>query len=313
MKKEKNHFIHEIFWELCLKIPHKNAAIVEEFNLKSGAVGFHEILYQEGEIEDLETSVQYYYFRHNFPVKAYIVMTLALLKLEDCFWEVRETKYEDFLKNMRETFKSFEIAPHFWVIPDWESKTFIKSKSENDKFIIIRPAFAFGTGLHETTKLMIEMMLDDKYGVMKNDRALDMGCGSGILSISALIFGAQNAIGVDNDILSVESSIENLGYNTALQKIQDEALFFEGDFSFYSSYYKNHPQPDIFLSNILPDVFMQNENEMKEIINKIPRLILSGIVEERAKEFQNWLEKIAPERKFHSKNLGGWFVFYSKS
>ena len=240
-------------------------------------------------------------------------MTLALLNLQDCPWKIRETKYEDFLKKMRETFHRFEIAPRFWVVPNWESEEFLKSDLSNDQFIILRPAFAFGTGLHETTKLMIKMILDEKFGVKKNDRVLDMGCGSGILSIAALILGAAEAVGVDNDILSVESSLENFEFNLDAQNIEGRALFFEGNFSFYQSYYQNHILPDIFLSNILPDVFMQNENEMKEIISKTTRVILSGIVEERAEEFEAWLKKIAPEREFHSKNLGGWFVFYGTS
>ncbi|MDH5717898.1 MAG: 50S ribosomal protein L11 methyltransferase [Spirochaetia bacterium] len=304
-------YYKKIFWELRIEIPKDKADLVEEFNLKSGALGFHEILYEEDKIQNIENAVQYYYFSFEFPIKAYIVMMLALLKIENCPYIIQETKYENFLKNMKETFRSFEIAKHFWIVPEWEAEELVPKYSKEDHFVILRPAFAFGTGLHETTKLMIEMLTDNKYGVYENDRILDMGTGSGILSIAALELNAHEAVGVDIDTLSVESANENLKLNLRAKNFSGKAFFYKDNFSFYHSYYKNRPKPDLFISNIFPEAFMANADILKDILSQTQRVILSGIVEDRAEEFEKWLTQIAPQRKFTSKNLRGWFVFFS--
>jgi len=305
----------EKFWEVSLTVPKNSSAVVEEFILKSGAVGFHEILYNEGESNlNADLTRQMFYFPYDFPVKPFMVMSLAVFGLGEQPWEMREVQYDDFLDNMRNTFVRFEAAPGFWVIPDWELdedqiENFNQTRPE--RFVVIKPAFAFGTGLHQTTRLMIETMGNGEYGVTRGDKVLDLGTGSGILSIVSLIMGASSVTGVDVESLSIEASYENLELNRKVQEISGKGEFYQGDFGHYQQYKKDSGVPDLFISNILPDVFIKNGVVMEKILQEVPRVILSGIVQERGENFLEWLRSISPERDFGFDIFEGWMVIYS--
>lgn len=115
----------------------------------------------------------------------------------------------------KETFKPFEVAEGIVIKPSWEE---LPGNFENAKVVIeIDPGMAFGTGSHETTSLCIKML--SKY-LRENDKVLDAGCGSGILSIVAAKLGAKEVLGVDIDLVAVAVAKENLECNH-VEKIAD--------------------------------------------------------------------------------------------
>ena len=120
--------------------------------------------------------------------------------------EVDETEDIDWINNWKQYFHQFYIDD-ILVIPSWED---IKPEDDGKKVLHIDPGTAFGTGMHETTQLCIRQLR--KY-ITPETELLDVGTGSGILSILSLMFGAKHAIGTDLDICAVDAVAENCRSN----------------------------------------------------------------------------------------------------
>ena len=108
---------------------------------------------------------------------------------------VSTTKDEDWANNWKQYFKPFKVGEKLVIKPSWEDY----DNSDGRIILEIDPASSFGTGKHHTTRLCLEVL--EKY-LNKGDRLLDMGCGSGILSIGAMLLGASSAVAVDIDPVS---------------------------------------------------------------------------------------------------------------
>ncbi|MEG1847100.1 MAG: 50S ribosomal protein L11 methyltransferase [Lachnospiraceae bacterium] len=117
-----------------------------------------------------------------------------------------ETEDKDWINNWKEFFHQFYIDD-LLVIPSWET---VKAEDAHKKILHIDPGTAFGTGMHETTQLCIRQI--KKY-VTKDTRMLDVGCGSGILGILALMYGAKSAKGTDLDPCAITATHENMEVN----------------------------------------------------------------------------------------------------
>ena len=120
--------------------------------------------------------------------------------------EVEETEDIDWINNWKQYFHQFYIDD-LLVIPSWET---VEEEDQGKMVLHIDPGTAFGTGMHETTQLCIRQL--KKY-VTPDTVLLDVGTGSGILGILALMFGAQRVVGTDLDICAVEAVLENLESN----------------------------------------------------------------------------------------------------
>ena len=117
-----------------------------------------------------------------------------------------ETEDKDWINNWKQYWHTFTIG-NLYIKPTWEE---ITEEMKGHPVLSIDPGTAFGTGSHETTRMVIKQL--EKY-VKKGDRILDVGCGSGILSVVALKYGAEYALGTDLDpnaiIASEENSVQN--------------------------------------------------------------------------------------------------------
>lgn len=117
-----------------------------------------------------------------------------------------ETEDKDWINNWKEYFHQFYID-ELLVLPSWEE---VKLEDQDKKILRIDPGTAFGTGMHETTQLCIRQL---KKFVTEQTEILDIGCGSGILGILALLFGAKHAVGTDLDPSAIEATKENMVMN----------------------------------------------------------------------------------------------------
>ena len=109
---------------------------------------------------------------------------------------------DDWANNWKQYFKPLEIGERLLICPTWEETP----PPQNRAVLQIDPGMAFGTGGHETTRLVLETL--DRH-IKGGETLLDVGCGSGILSIAALLLGAKSALGVDIDPLAVKTAAEN--------------------------------------------------------------------------------------------------------
>lgn len=204
-----------------------------------------------------------------------------------------ETEDKDWMNNWKEFFKPFRVDDSIVIKPTWEQLTDVKA---GDLVIEIDPGTAFGTGAHETTKLCIGNL--KKY-LQKDDKLLDVGCGSGILSIIGMKLGAQCAVGTDIDVNAVETAKENAGVNHLTVHTSDgkaelvpgtvEMLAGNviGDADFRArvglSCY------DVVVANILADVIIPLSAVVKEHMAPGAYFISSGIIDMKAEEVREAL------------------------
>ena len=130
----------------------------------------------------------------------------AFLDVGECTIEESETEDVDWVNNWKQYFHQFYIDD-ILVIPSWEN---VKPEDSDKMVIHIDPGTAFGTGMHETTQLCIRAL--KKY-VTSETEILDVGCGSGILGMLALKFGAKHSLGTDLDPCAIDATYENMENN----------------------------------------------------------------------------------------------------
>ena len=139
-------------------------------------------------------------------VRAALAEMQEFLDLGGCTITESETEDKDWINNWKQYFKQFYVDD-ILIIPSWEE---VKPEDRDKMIIHIDPGTAFGTGMHETTQLCIRQL--KKY-VTKDTELLDVGTGSGILSIIALKLGARHAVGTDLDPCAVPAVEENKEVN----------------------------------------------------------------------------------------------------
>ena len=176
---------------------------------------------------------------------------------------------EDWKLSYRKHFKTEVISPRLVVRPPWEAVT----PAPGQKVLTLDPGIAFGTGQHPTTRACLDAI--DALAVEGTDRSfLDVGCGSGILSIAAALEGFRDVHGFDNDPDAVRNANENAEANGL------GALFSDGDLSV--------PGPatpaDVVAANVLAPVLVRFAREVGALVNPDGRLILSGILDEQYDE-----------------------------
>lgn len=211
------------------------------------------------------------------------------IKIADC-------SAEDWVNNWKQYFHAMPIGEKLLIRPVWEDEY----DSHGRTVLHIEPGLAFGTGSHPTTKLCLETL--EKF-VNEDSTILDIGCGSGILSIAALLLGAKTAFGVDIDALAVKTAMENAAENGF-----DESRFtaVKGNLSD-----KVTGKYSIVVANIVADIIMEFNKEVGKFLEDGGIYITGGIIDSREDEVlysfeQNGFEVL---NRFEEK---GWHVFVCK-
>ncbi|CCX74781.1 50S ribosomal protein L11 methyltransferase [Dorea sp. OM07-5] len=197
----------------------------------------------------------------------------AYVDVGDATIEESETEDVDWVNNWKQYFHQFYIDD-ILVIPSWED---VKAEDSDKLVIHIDPGTAFGTGMHETTQLCIRALR--KY-VKNGDLVLDVGCGSGILGMLALKFGAGHSIGTDLDPCALDATHENMEVN-GIVKDQYEVMIGniidDKDVQDAVGYEKY----DIVLANILADVLEPLTPVIVHQMKPGAVYITSGIIEDK--------------------------------
>lgn len=211
------------------------------------------------------------------------------IQIDDC-------ATEDWVNNWKQYFHPMPIGEKLLIRPTWEDEY----DAGGRKVLHIEPGLAFGTGSHPTTKLCLETL--EKY-IDENSTVLDIGCGSGILSIASLLLGAKSAFGVDIDSLAVKTAQAN-----ALENGFDESKFkaVQGNLSD-----KVSGKYNVVVANIVADIIMEFNKEVGKYFEDDGVYITGGIIESREDEVllsfaQNGFEV---KERFEEK---GWLVFVVK-
>lgn len=190
---------------------------------------------------------------------------------------IGETEDKDWINNWKEFFHPFRLEDNIVIQPTWTDSVKVK---DEDIVVYIDPGTAFGTGSHETTRLCIAGLKKyiSKTGITE---VLDLGCGSGILSIIALKLGADWVYGVDIDELAVKASRENLernGIADARYEIVKGDVIGDTDFA---GRIAATGQYDVVVANILADVIIPLSAVVRPFLKENGVFIASGIIEDK--------------------------------
>lgn len=217
-------------------------------------------------------------------VKEGLVELADFVEVGDMEITVSETEDKDWINNWKQYWKPFRVADDIMIKPTWET---LEEKNENDLVIEIDPGTAFGTGSHETTRLCIQGLR--KY-ITDETVLLDVGSGSGILSIIGLKLGAKSALGTDIDPNAIHAMYENAKVNGITEDeftvkigniIDDKTLQEEVGMEKY----------DIVVANILADVIIPLSPEIRQHLKKGGLYITSGIIYMKRNEVKEAIEK----------------------
>lgn len=176
---------------------------------------------------------------------------------------------DDWADKWKAFFKPQPIGERLFVRPIW-----VDEYDSGDRAVLnIEPGAAFGTGTHETTRLCLETL--DKI-IKEGDTVLDIGCGSGILAISAMLLGAKEGFGVDIDPLAVKIAAENGKMNNFTEP---QLQFVCGDLAD-----KVTKKYDVVVANIVADIIILFSTQVRAFMKPGAKFIASGIIDSRADE-----------------------------
>ena len=197
----------------------------------------------------------------------------AYVNVGECLIEESETEDVDWVNNWKQYFHQFYVDD-ILIIPSWED---VRPEDQDKMVIHIDPGTAFGTGMHETTQLCIRQIR--KY-VTDETKILDVGCGSGILGMLALKFGAAYSVGTDLDPCAIEATHENMEVNGIAKDryevmigniIDDQAVQDKVGYECY----------DIVVANILADVLVPLTPVVIHQLRPGGIYITSGIIDDK--------------------------------
>ena len=215
-------------------------------------------------------------------------------------WEtVRE---EDWANNWKRYYKPLPVGRRLRIVPAWENT----QPEEGRISVVLNPGLTFGTGMHPSTKLCLQFLEETVTG---GERVLDLGCGSGILSIAALLLGAGTASAWDIDPKAPDVACENAGLNGIGRDrysafsgdvLKNPGLLGETDIKGYN----------IVLANIVADVILALSPRVEDWLADRGAFICSGIIDTRAHEVEAALTQNG--FRWEKREMEGWAAYLAR-
>ncbi|ACL76146.1 50S ribosomal protein L11 methyltransferase [Ruminiclostridium cellulolyticum] len=208
-----------------------------------------------------------------------------------------EVDDEDWSTAWKKYYKPLQLTDRIVIKPTWEDY----SPNADEIVIQMDPGMAFGTGTHETTQMC--SILLDKY--MKDDtEVLDIGCGTGILSIIAAKLGAKQVEAIDIDEVAVKVARENIELNQEITKVSARKAVL-------SDLKAEEHKYDIIVANIIANVIIDLSSQIPYYLKKESLFITSGIIKERKQEVIDACEKNGMSR-IETLEMGEWVAMVFK-
>lgn len=181
---------------------------------------------------------------------------------------VQEMRDEDWANNWKQYYKPLEVGRRLAIVPEWEAY----ANQEGRTVVTMEPGAAFGTGQHETTLMCLELMEEMD---LLDKRVLDVGCGTGILGITADKLGAREVLCVDMDPVAVSAA----RHNAALNGCKEEFLCVEGNLADRAK-----GGYDVIFANIVAHVILALLPQAAPLLAGGGQMVVSGIIRDREQE-----------------------------
>ncbi len=196
-----------------------------------------------------------------------------------------QVKDEDWSENWKQYFKPIEIGSRVLIQPEW-----LPLEKETDRVVFrVNPGMTFGTGTHDSTRFCIEAVEEN---LKPGGTMLDLGCGSGILSIIALLLGASHCDAVDIDPAAVDVAYDNLALNNLDRDLYSVS---SGDIIENKKVRDRFGKYDLVAANIVADVIIALSPYVRGFMKPDGIFICSGIINERANEVRAAVEAVGLE------------------
>jgi ribosomal protein L11 methyltransferase len=206
--------------------------------------------------------------------------------------KITEISEEDWAESWKKYYKPLRIGKSLVIKPTWET---YKPQS-NDIIIEMDPGMAFGTGTHETTVMCLELL---ENVVKKEQTILDIGCGSGILSIAGALLGASRVTAIDVDPVAIEVAEHNIRFN----HVEDVVAISQGNLL-----QNAEGKYDIVVANISADAIIKLSKDINRVMKAGSGFIASGIIRERNFEVRDTLERSGFDI-IDEKQMGEWVAY----
>lgn len=220
------------------------------------------------------------------------------INIDPFTWSVNHVQETDWENEWKKYFKPFDVTEHFSIVPTWEVS---ESKEALKQTILMDPGMAFGTGTHVTTKLSLFALENI---VNEGDFVVDVGSGSGILSIAACLLGAEHVYSYDLDQVAVNSTINNRDLNQLTNHItvkQNDLL----------KNIDHDEKVDVVVANILAHIILQLIDDAYKQLKYNGYFIVSGIIEKEVMNIERAIENsgFTIEDTFSEEN---WYTFIAR-
>jgi ribosomal protein L11 methyltransferase len=209
--------------------------------------------------------------------------------------DVRQLPDADWKESYKAHFKAWRFGKLNWV-PVWERETFKLPAGE--QVLWLDPGMAFGTGNHETTRLVVERLVADADERGMGGAVIDAGCGSGILALSAAKLGFSTIAAFDNDPVAVQVSEENAVLNDLGGRVE----FYVGDLITGLA----GRSGDFVMANIQADVLIRFARELVNSVAPKGVLVLSGILARENEAVREAFRAVAPGWTMETRTMGEW-------